>query len=185
MKPIWALLACLVLYVPGFVAVTQPEPQKGQSVDRNQIPNWPYKPDGSRVYSDSGPVRLCMLDGHYVGCNKVPLPWKDYMVGQGEVQEINWQTKKMECDIQRDNTGDSEFEICLTKDYDETEHNMFKTYGEKPFDVPPVMVRSQTYTLEDLGRGDIPGRETCADKTRFLLHSEDGKGHCLRLLPHD
>lgn len=26
---------------------------------------------------------------------------------------------------------------------------------------------------------------TCADKSRFLLFSEDGKAHCLRLVPHD
>ena len=124
-----------------------------------------------------------MLDGDYVSCDKVPLPWKDYTVKDNEPQ-IRWDTKTLSCLITQDSM-DVSYEICDTKGYDDTEHNMFKTYGEKPFDVPPLVGPGKTIFLDNGVKLDIRGGETCADKTRFLLHSEDGKGHCLRLVPHD
>jgi hypothetical protein len=41
-----------------------------------------------------------------------------------------------------------------------------------PHDVPPIEENMPTYS-----------RTYCADKTRFLLTSEDGMKHCLRLVP--
>lgn len=71
-----------------------------------------------------------------------------------------------------------------------------------PVDVPPVTEEygNLGYQYCDMGNcvwvdgvppgfdhtGDAPAykrrtRLTCADKTRFLMTSEDGKGHCIRL----
>lgn len=72
----------------------------------------------------------------------------------------------------------------------------FKTEPTPPFDVPPVE-REETFEYGSIANGDelhivckdlatgsctytrkVP---SCADKSRFLLMSEDGKWHCLAL----
>jgi hypothetical protein len=63
---------------------------------------------------------------------------------------------------------------------------------QAPFDVPPVETHGPDTTTDydcrkwaESGCTELPTRltlhRTCADKTRFLMFSEDGKWHCLAL----
>jgi|GEM_PF-7014975 len=62
-----------------------------------------------------------------------------------------------------------------------------------PMDVPAIQEEygNPGYPVCDMGNcvwveskdGKRRTRPTCADKTRFLMTSEDGKKHCIRLEP--
>lgn len=60
-----------------------------------------------------------------------------------------------------------------------------------PFDVPAVDDKPQQqgcFTQDGdyiCGGWKVNPPKTCTDKSRFLLFSEDGKAHCLKLVPHD
>lgn len=63
--------------------------------------------------------------------------------------------------------------------------------GDEPYDVPPIEEEygNPGYTMCDMscvwveGIGARRTRPICADKTRFLMTSEDGTHHCIALKP--